>query len=72
MKKNKKFQHYIEYISLKLLISFLHLFSVEGAKKIGFFLAVTTALLAAIDRSTEVRIMKLPLDQESANFFFCK
>ena len=39
MKKNKKIQHYIEYISLKMLISFLHLFSVNSAKKIGFFLA---------------------------------
>lgn len=39
MKKNKKIQHYIEYISLKMLISFLHLFSINAAKKIGFFLA---------------------------------
>lgn len=39
MKKNKKIQHYIEYIALKLLISFLHLFSLDTAKKIGFFLA---------------------------------
>ena len=39
MKKNKKIQHYIEYISLKMLISFLHLFSISAAKKIGFFLA---------------------------------
>lgn len=39
MKKNKKVQHYIEYISLKMLISFLHLFSVNTAKKIGFILA---------------------------------
>lgn len=39
MKKNKKIQHYIEYVSLKLLISFLHLFSINIAKKIGFFLA---------------------------------
>ncbi|MCR4663181.1 MAG: lysophospholipid acyltransferase family protein [Endomicrobiaceae bacterium] len=39
MKKNKKVQHYIEYLSLKMLISFLHLFSVNTAKKIGFILA---------------------------------
>ena len=39
MGKNKKIQHYIEYISLKMLISFLHLFSTNTAKKIGFFLA---------------------------------
>ncbi|MBO7611363.1 MAG: lysophospholipid acyltransferase family protein [Elusimicrobia bacterium] len=39
MKKNKKIQHYIEYISLKILVSFLHLFSMNTAKKIGFFLA---------------------------------
>lgn len=39
MKKNKKIQHHIEYIALKLLISFLHLFSLDTAKKIGFFLA---------------------------------
>ncbi len=39
MKKNKKIQHYTEYISLKMLISFLHLFSINAAKKIGFFLA---------------------------------
>ena len=48
MNKNKKFQHYIEYISLKLLISFLHLFSVEGAKKIGFFLADVAFILVPI------------------------
>ena len=39
MKKNKKIQHYTEYISLKILVSFLHLFSINTAKKIGFFLA---------------------------------
>lgn len=39
MVKNKKVQHYIEFISLKILISFLHLFSINFAKKIGFFLA---------------------------------
>ncbi|MBR4633214.1 MAG: lysophospholipid acyltransferase family protein [Elusimicrobia bacterium] len=39
MKKNKKIQYYIEYIALKAIISFLHLFSMDTAKKIGFFLA---------------------------------
>ena len=39
MKKNKKIKHYTEYISLKILVSFLHLFSINTAKKIGFFLA---------------------------------
>ena len=39
MKKNKKIQYFIEYISLKMLISFLHLFSINFAKKIGFLLA---------------------------------
>ncbi len=39
MKKNKKIQHKIEYVALKMLISFLHLFSINTAKKIGFFLA---------------------------------
>ena len=39
MKKNKKIQHYIEYVSLKAVISFLHLFSINTAKKIGFLLA---------------------------------
>ncbi len=39
MKKNKNIQHKIEYVALKMLISFLHLFSINTAKKIGFFLA---------------------------------
>ena len=39
MKKNKNIQYKIEYVALKMLISFLHLFSVNTAKKIGFFLA---------------------------------
>ncbi len=39
MKKNKKIRYLIEYISLKMVISFLHLFSMNFAKKIGFFLA---------------------------------
>lgn len=39
MKKNKKIQHYIEYIALKLLIGIFHLFSMNFAKKIGFFFA---------------------------------
>lgn len=39
MKKEKKIQHYIEYITLKFLIGTLHLFSIDTAKKIGFFLA---------------------------------
>ena len=39
MKKNKKIQHYIEYIALKSLIGILHLFSMDTAKKIGFLLA---------------------------------
>lgn len=48
MKKNKKIQHYIEFISLKLLISFLHLFSINFAKKIGFFLADVAFVLVPI------------------------
>lgn len=39
MKKNKNIQYKVEYFALKMLISFLHLFSVNTAKKIGFFLA---------------------------------
>ena len=39
MQKNKNIQYKVEYFALKMLISFLHLFSVNTAKKIGFFLA---------------------------------
>lgn len=39
MKKNKKLQHLIEYYALKVTMAFLYLFSIDAAKKIGFFLA---------------------------------
>ena len=48
MKKEKKIQHYIEYISLKILIGILHLFSMSFAKKIGFFLADIAFVLVPI------------------------
>ncbi|MBR3653834.1 MAG: lysophospholipid acyltransferase family protein [Elusimicrobia bacterium] len=48
MKKNKKIQHKIEYVALKMLISFLHLFSINTAKKIGFFLADVAFVLVPI------------------------
>ncbi len=41
MKKNKKLQHLTEYYALKAVMAFLYLFSMETAKKIGFFLAAT-------------------------------
>ncbi len=39
MKKNKKLQHLTEYYALKVTMAFLYLFSMETAKKFGFFLA---------------------------------
>ncbi|MDD5101821.1 MAG: lysophospholipid acyltransferase family protein [Endomicrobiaceae bacterium] len=39
MKKNKKIQHYIEYISLVIFMSLLHLLSVNFARKIGLIVA---------------------------------
>ena len=38
MKRNKKLQHFIEYKFLQITIFILHLFSIDIAKRIGFFL----------------------------------
>lgn len=75
MKKNKKLQHLIEYYALKVTMAFLYLFSMETAKKFGFFLAeivfrfvpirkkhIISSLTKAFPNKTKEEINKIAKD----------
>ncbi len=67
MKKNKPIQYFIEYASLKSFIFFIHLFSINIAKKIGFALADFAFVFVPIRKKHIINVLTKSFPNKTHN-----